>query len=92
MLIKIRNLTFIQSAKLAIIYFKLPSVRLCHIFSRYFYLTVKALIQGRRRLFESGTAIERRRRSPTAEVGGEHERVTPPVVRGVWGMSPKKIL
>ena len=32
--------------------------------------------QGRRRLFESGTAIERRRRSPSAECtsGGEHER------------------
>ena len=40
--------------------------------------TLGFLRQGRRRLLESGTAIERRRRLPCAEgtSGGEHERGT----------------
>ena len=46
--------------------------------------------QGRR-----GTAIERRRISPSAEgtsEGRAREGVRPPLVRGVWGISPTKIL
>ena len=49
--------------------------------------------QGRRRLFESGTAIERRRRSSNVEGmsgggGGEaRDGVRPPLVKGVWGIS-----
>ena len=37
---------------------------------------VIATYQGRRHVFESGTVIERRRHSPSAEgtSGGEHER------------------
>ena len=51
--------------------------------------------QGRRRFLESGTAIERRRISPSAEGtsgGRAREGVRPPLVRGVWGISPTKIL
>ena len=52
-------------------------------------------IQGRHRLFESGTAIERRRRPPSAEGtsgGRTQEVIRSPLVRGVWGISPMKIL
>ena len=56
------------------------------------------LQQGRRRLLESGTAIEHRLCSPSVDGtrgggGGEDERgVDRALVRGVWGSSPKKIL
>ena len=54
------------------------------------------LIQGRRRLLESGTGIEHRcfHRVPTIRGGGEKTRggVDPPLVRGVRGTSPKKTL
>ena len=46
--------------------------------------------QGRRRLFESGTAIEHHRRPPSGEgtCGGEHERgVRHPLVRGFGDLS-----
>ena len=48
------------------------------------------IIQGRRRLLESGTAIERRRRSPSAEgtSGGEHERGYDPFSLGGLGDLP----
>ena len=44
-------------------------------------------LQDRRRLLESGTAIERRRRSPSAEgtSGGEHERGYVPLLLGGFG-------
>ena len=47
-------------------------------------------IQGRRRLFESGTAIERGRRSPRAEgtSGGQHGRGYVPLSLGGFGGSP----
>ena len=48
--------------------------------------------QGRRRLLKSGTAIERHRRSARAEGssgGRAREGVTPPLGRGVWGISPE---
>ena len=47
-------------------------------------------IQGRRRLLESGTAIERRRCSPSAEgmSGGEHERGYGPLWFGGFGGCP----
>ena len=52
--------------------------------------------QGRRRLFESGTDIERRRRPLSAEgtSGGEQERGSAPfsLGGGGWGTSPMKIL
>ena len=46
--------------------------------------------QGRRRLLESGTAFERRRRSPSAEgtCGGEHERGYNPLSLGGLGDLP----
>ena len=47
-----------------------------------------ATFQGRRWLFESGTAIERRRRSPSAKGmsgGRAREGVRPPLVRGGGG-------
>ena len=47
--------------------------------------------QGRRRLLESGTAIERFRLSPSAEGtsgGRAREGVRPPLVKGVWGSPP----
>ena len=45
--------------------------------------------QGRRRIFESGTAIERRRRSPSADGtsgGRAREGIQPPLVRGGGGV------
>ena len=45
-------------------------------------------VQGRRRLFESGTAIERRRRQPSAEGtsgGRAREGVRPPSFGGGGG-------
>ena len=51
--------------------------------------------QGRRQLLESGTAIERIRRTPSAEGtsgGRAREGVRPPLVRVVWRISPMKIL
>ena len=56
---------------------------------------MKGTNQGRRRLFESGTAIERRRPSPSVKGtsgGRAREGVRPPLVRGVWGISPMEIL
>ena len=54
----------------------------------YVYL----LNQGRRRLLKSGPAMKGSR-VPKARVGGEHERGRfPPLVRGVGGFSPEKIL
>ena len=45
-------------------------------------------LQGRRRVFKSGPAEE-----ATECHGGEHKReIIPPLVRGVWGASPEKIL
>ena len=45
---------------------------------------VNVCLQGRRRHFESGTALERRRRSTSAEgtSGGEHERGYVPLSLG----------
>ena len=57
---------------------------------------VKKRSQGRHRFLESGTAIERHRRSERAEGlrgggGRAREGVKPPLVRGVRGISPQKI-
>ena len=51
--------------------------------------------QGRRRVLKSGTAFERHRRSPRAvgtSRGSAREGLSPPppLVRGVWGVSPEK--
>ena len=52
-------------------------------------------MQGRRRFLESGTAIERQRRSARAgggeREGGEHERGHTPSRKGGRGISPEKI-
>ena len=58
-----------------------------------FTMQSKLLIQGRRRHFESGTAIERRRRSPNVEgtSGGEHERGYVPLSLGGFGGSPPRL-
>ena len=52
------------------------------------------VVQGRRRVLKSGMAIERHQLSPSAKgtSGGEHERGHTPLVRGVRGISPEKIL
>ena len=58
-------------------------------------LMCHAQIQGRRRLLKSGPAMKGQRRSrvPKARVGGKHERgAFPPLVSGVRGISPEKIL
>ena len=48
------------------------------------------MLQGRRRLFESGTAIQRRRCSPSVKgtSGGEHERGLDPLSLGGLGDLP----
>ena len=60
----------------------------------YVYLSVSLSVQGRRRLLESGTAIERRRRSPSAEdtSGGRARGGHVPLSLGGLGISPMKIL
>ena len=53
--------------------------------------SVTKKIQGRRRLLESGTAIERFRRSPSAKGtsgGSAREGVRPSLVKGVWESHP----
>ena len=53
--------------------------------AQFLMLKLSFTLQGRRRFLESGTAIERRRRSPSVEGtsgGRAREGVSPPLVRG----------
>ena len=50
-----------------------------------------SLLQGRRRVLKSGTAIERLWPSAEGTSGGEHERGFPPLVRGIRGETLEKV-
>ena len=58
--------------------------------AQFLMLKLSFTLQDRRRFFESGTAIEHRRRSPSVEgtSGGEHVRGLVPLSLGGLGISP----
>ena len=53
---------------------------------------IKHVCQGRRRFLKSGTAIEQHMRSARAEGTSGGRVIIPPLIRGVWGISPDKFL
>ena len=56
------------------------------------FIFLRGIRQGRRRALKSGTAIERLWPSAEGTSGGEHDRGSPPLVRGVRGKPSRNFL